>query len=47
LSAIEIPLPTRISIYACVAGMLWLGMFPNAVVGLADKAVAVLSMVKL
>ncbi len=47
LSAIEIPLPTRISIYACVAGMLWLGMFPNAVVGLADKAVAVLSVVKL
>jgi NADH-quinone oxidoreductase subunit N len=47
LSAIEIPLPTRISIYACVAGMLWLGLFPNEVVGLADKAVAVLSVVKL
>jgi NADH-quinone oxidoreductase subunit N len=47
LSAIEIPLPARISIYACVAGMLWLGLFPNAVVGLADKAVAVLSVVKL
>src|SRR5260370_11311131 len=31
LSAIEIPLPTRISIYACVAGVLWLGVVPNAV----------------
>jgi len=46
LSPIEIPLPARISICACVAGMLWLGLFPNAVVGLADKAVAVLSVVK-
>ncbi len=47
LSPIEIPLPTRISIYACAAGMLWLGLFPNAVVGFADKAVAALSVVKL
>lgn len=44
LAPIQISLPTKISIYVCVLGMLYLGMFPNAVVNLATKAVAVLKM---
>jgi NADH-quinone oxidoreductase subunit N len=44
LSPITISLPTRISIYVCVAGMLYLGLFPDAVVNLTIKAVAVLKM---
>lgn len=42
LSPIEISLPARISIYVCVAGMLYLGVFPNAAVQLATAAVSVL-----
>lgn len=44
LSPIEISLPTKISIYACMLGMLYLGLFPNVAVNLATKAVAVLKM---
>ena len=44
LSPIEISLPTKISICACMLGMLYLGLFPNAAVNLATKAVAVLKM---
>src|SRR5262249_18684112 len=34
--------PIRISIYACVAGMLYLGLFPNALVNLTTEAVKTL-----
>lgn len=41
LSPIQISLPARISIYGCVAGMLFMGLFPNAIADMADKAVRV------
>src|ERR1035437_331488 len=41
LSPIEVPMPTRISIYGCIAGMLYLGLFPNTVLNLANEAAAV------
>ena len=42
LSPIQISKPIRISIYGCIAGMLYLGMFPNSVLNLANRAVALL-----
>jgi NADH-quinone oxidoreductase subunit N len=39
VSAIEVPRPMRWMLYACIAGMLWLGIFPSSVVNLADHAV--------
>jgi NADH-quinone oxidoreductase subunit N len=42
LSPIEVPMPIRISIYGCIAGMLYLGMFPNALVNLTTAAVSLL-----
>ena len=42
LSPIRISRPIRISIYACVAGMLYLGIFPNSLLGLATRAVELL-----
>jgi NADH-quinone oxidoreductase subunit N len=41
-SPIPISLPTRISLYACIAGMFFLGLFPDALVNLATEAVKVL-----
>jgi NADH-quinone oxidoreductase subunit N len=41
-SAIEVSWPIRISVYGCVAGMLYLGLFPNALIGLTTQAVMVL-----
>lgn len=34
--------PVRVSLYACVAGMLFLGLYPNPVVALAERAVTAL-----
>jgi NADH-quinone oxidoreductase subunit N len=42
LSPIQVGTPIRIAIYACIAGMLYLGMFPNAMVGVATQAVGLL-----
>ena len=42
LSPIPLSRPIRVSIYVCIAGMLYLGMFPNALVNLATQAVKVL-----
>jgi NADH-quinone oxidoreductase subunit N len=42
LSPIPISRPIRISIYGCVAGMFYLGLFPGPVVNLATEAVKVL-----
>jgi NADH-quinone oxidoreductase subunit N len=40
---IPVALPARLTLYACIAGMLYLGIFPNAVVSASTSAVAVLS----
>jgi len=42
LSPIKTSTPIRFSLYACVAGMFFLGLFPNWVVNLAGEAVKVL-----
>jgi NADH-quinone oxidoreductase subunit N len=42
LSPIIVSKPIRISLYGCVAGMLYLGLFPNALVELTTQAVKVL-----
>ncbi len=42
LSRIEIPVPMKVALYGCVAGMVWLGVFPNALVNVALHAVAAL-----
>jgi NADH-quinone oxidoreductase subunit N len=42
LSPIEVSKPIRISIYGCIAGMLYLGLFPNALVEAAAQAVKLL-----
>ena len=42
LSPIPISLPMKISLYACMAGMFYLGVFPNLAVNLASEAVRVL-----
>jgi NADH-quinone oxidoreductase subunit N len=42
LSPIPISRPIRVSIYGCIAGMFYLGIFPNALVNLAAQAVKVL-----
>jgi NADH-quinone oxidoreductase subunit N len=38
VSPIELSTPIKLSIYACIAGMLWLGIFPNALVNFATVA---------
>ena len=42
LSPIQVSKPIRISIYGCIAGMLYLGLFPNAMVNAAATAVKLL-----
>jgi NADH-quinone oxidoreductase subunit N len=42
LSPIRIAWPTQIALYGCLFGMLYLGMFPNRVLVLADHAVSAL-----
>ena len=42
LSPIQTSKPSQIAIYACVLGMLYLGVFPSAVVNLAAQAVKAL-----
>ena len=41
--SIPITLPNRISIMACIAAMLLLGIFPDFLIGIAQRAVAVLA----
>lgn len=47
LSPIYVSLPAKVAIYACIIGMLALGLFPDAVVNWADKAAAALQLVKM
>ena len=42
LSPIEVPYPIRLTLYACMAGMLYLGIFPSAALQLTTQAVRVL-----
>jgi NADH-quinone oxidoreductase subunit N len=41
LSPIELSSPAKFSIWICLAGMFWLGLFPNTVLNLANEAAAV------
>jgi NADH-quinone oxidoreductase subunit N len=38
VSPIAVPVPTRLAIYVCVAGMLYLGMFPDCANKAAEKS---------
>src|SRR6266566_3647710 len=40
LSPIPISQPIKASLWCCILGMLWLGLFPNHVINTADSAVA-------
>jgi NADH-quinone oxidoreductase subunit N len=42
LTPIQVSFPMKVSLYSCIAGMLYLGIFPNSVVNLATRAVQVL-----
>ena len=42
LSPVRISRPIRFAIYACIAGMFYLGLFPGAIVNLAAEAVRIL-----
>jgi NADH-quinone oxidoreductase subunit N len=42
LSPIVLSAPAKVSLWACIAGIFWLGMFPNTVLNLADEAAHVL-----
>jgi len=44
LSPLEASLPAQVVLYTCMAGMLYLGVFPAAAVRLATRAVAVLNL---
>ena len=42
LSPIQVSKPMRVSIYGCIVGMLYLGVFPNALLEAASHAVKLL-----
>ena len=42
LSPIPVSTPIRFALYACIAGMFYLGLFPNCMVRLAAEAVKTL-----
>ena len=44
LSPIALSVPAKISIWVCIAGMFWLGLFPNAMLNFATEAVKVFGM---
>ncbi len=41
VSPIELSAPAKVAIWACIAGIFWLGLFPNTVLNLANEAAAV------
>src|ERR1017187_6433193 len=43
LSPIELSAPAKVSIWVCIAGILWLGLFPNTVLNMTNLAAAVFS----
>jgi NADH-quinone oxidoreductase subunit N len=42
LSAIELSAPAKVTAWICIAGMFWIGLFPNTVLNLANEAANVL-----
>jgi NADH-quinone oxidoreductase subunit N len=38
LSPISLSAPAKVSIWVCIAGMFWIGLFPNTVLNLANEA---------
>jgi NADH-quinone oxidoreductase subunit N len=42
LSPIELSAPAKVSIWICLAGIFWLGLFPNTVLNFANEAAKVL-----
>ena len=46
LSPIRVTLPVRFALYACIAGILFLGIYPNPVVNASEEAVASLKITK-
>ena len=42
LSPIELSAPAKVSIWICIAGMFWIGLFPSVVLNLATEAAQVL-----
>jgi NADH-quinone oxidoreductase subunit N len=47
LSAIQISKPAKLATVVCIAGMLWLGLFPSVIFHWANAAVKVLAAVKM
>ena len=43
LSPITLSAPAKLTVWACIAGIFWLGLFPNTVLDLANQAVTVLA----
>jgi hypothetical protein len=43
LSPITLSGPAKVAIAICIAGMFWIGLFPNVMVNLANEAVKALA----
>ena len=41
-SRIDVPLGLQVSLYVCIAGMLYLGIFPNSMTNITHDAVSAL-----
>jgi len=42
LSPIQLSAPAKLAVWVCIAGMFWIGLFPNTVLNLATAAAAAL-----
>jgi len=45
LTVIELSAPAKVAAWICIAGIFWLGLFPNTVVNMANQAAAVFAVV--
>jgi len=45
MSQIELSAPAKVTAWACIAGIFWLGLFPNTVLNMANQAAAVFAAV--
>jgi NADH-quinone oxidoreductase subunit N len=43
LSPIQLSAPAKLTVWVCIAGMFWIGLFPNTVLNLANEAAQVFS----
>jgi NADH-quinone oxidoreductase subunit N len=41
LSPITLSAPAKLAVWICIAGMFWIGLFPNMVLNLANEAAGV------